>query len=784
MDISYDTIRDIFQHRLQQTDIRRLLGELSEGQKAELFQKIGDLLRRTSALLDIANNVSGTLSLDQLFVKLIETISETLTAERSSLFLFDTETGELFSRVLQGDGIGEIRFRPDRGIAGDVFTTGLAALIPDAYADPRFNPEFDRKTGFLTRDVLCVPLRNHENTVVGVTMVLNKREGTFDAEDRQLLETLGVHIAAALAKARLFEQVERAQREEALLLEVTSALASELDLDRLLERIVSAACTLLDADRGTLFLHDALTGELFSRALRGGDREEIRFPATAGIAGECFTRTLAINIPDAYADARFNPEVDRQTNFRTECILCLPVISKSGAPIGVLQMLNKRGGPFLVRDERRLAAFAAQAAVCLENARLFDEIRNERNYNESILKSLSAGVVTLDAEGRLQKTNAAARAILQLEADAETQAFDVVCGTRNAWVCQSVVRVAETGKTDIQVDTDYFLPDGGTASVNLTTVPLRSEQDSALGFLLVFEDISREKRLKNTMSRYMSKAVMDRLLESGDAVLGGTGQEVSVLFSDIRGFTTLSAKLGPRDTVAMLNEYFTEMVDVVFAHDGILDKYIGDAVMAVFGSPFKTDRDADNAVAVANRMMTKLADLNLRRRERGADDIRIGVGISSGEVIAGNIGSLKRMEYTVIGDRVNLAPRLEAANKHYGTQILLSEYTVAELKHPARLRELDRLRVRGRIEPLTIYEALDFHTDDSFPHMAETLEAFAAGLAAYRQQHWRQAISAFQSAIGANPMDHPSLIYLDRCRHYLNTPPPEQWDGIWEQSIG
>ncbi|MDP2793562.1 MAG: GAF domain-containing protein [Sulfurisoma sp.] len=781
MDISYDTIRDIFQHRLKQSDIDRLLSGLSEARKTELFNKIGDLLRRTSALIEIANNVSGSLSLDLLFVKLIETISETLNAERSSLFLHDAETGELFSRVLQGDGIDEIRFRPDRGIAGDVFSSGQAALIPDAYADPRFNPDFDRRTGFRTRDVLCVPLRNKADAVVGVTMVLNKREGAFDVEDQRLLGSLGVHIAAALENARLFEKVEQAQREEALLLEVTNALVSELDLGRLLDKIVNTACTLLDADRGTLFLHDADREELYSRVARGGDVEEIRFPARAGLAGECFSANDVINIADAYADPRFNPAVDRNTLYRTRCILCVPVVNKWGARIGVLEVLNKRGGSFQAQDERRLGAFAAQAAICLENARLFEEISNARGYSEAILKSLSAGVITLDAERRIKKLNTAALRILRLhEPPAAGDTIDQLCGSSNSWLGESVSRVAQSGRTDIQVDTDLQLPDGTAASINLTTVPLVSMQDKRLGTLLVIEDISREKRLKNTMSRYMSKAVMERLLESGDAVLGGTGQDVSVLFSDIRGFTAMSAKLGPRETVAMLNEYFTEMVDVVFAHDGILDKYIGDAVMAVFGSPFKTDHDADNAVAVANRMMIKLGELNLRRTSRGAEPIRIGVGISSGEVVAGNIGSPKRMEYTVIGDRVNLAPRLESANKYYGTSILLSEFTVAELKRPATLRRIDSLRVRGRQEPVTIYEALDFHTAETFPRITEVLEAFAAGMADYQARRWDAAVMAFRAALAAHPEDRPTAIYLERCEHYRRLPPPPAWDGTWE----
>jgi adenylate cyclase len=347
-------------------------------------------------------------------------------------------------------------------------------------------------------------------------------------------------------------------------------------------------------------------------------------------------------------------------------------------------------------------------------------------------------------------------------------------------VVKSLDKVRGSGRTDITIDTDLIIDGSATVSVNLVTVPLTSMRDEAIGYMLMMEDITREKRLRNTMSRYMSKSVVDKLMESGEAELGGIGRDVSVLFSDIRGFTSISERLGAKETVALLNEYFTDMVDIVFAHNGVLDKYIGDMIMAVFGSVLQSAEDASNAVVVGNKMMTALHVLNRRRTARSEEPIRIGVGISTGNVVAGNIGSLKRMEYTVIGDRVNLAERLEGANKFYGTSILICDATWAAVKHHAATREIDLIRVRGRSTPVAIYEALGHHSEDSFPHRQEALDAFGAGLRHYRRRDWFGAERHFREALAANPGDGPTRIYLDRCQFYRGTPPPDDWDGVWE----
>ncbi len=781
MQIGLDKLRQIIERPLGQAEMDDLLRGLDDAGKVELFGRLAELARRSAAVADIANRVSDSLSLDVLFPRLMDVVSSTLNADRSSLFLYDAETGELYSRVMQGNAMGEIRFPCNIGIAGSVFTSGDSEIITaDAYDNERFNQEVDRRTGYRTRNILCVPIRNKGREVIGVTQVLNKRAGDFDAEDQRLLEELSQQAAAALENARLFEKVERQQREEAMLLEVVSSIVSEVRLEPLLAKILTAATQLLDSERGTLFLHDPKRDELFSHVAGGIESAAIRFASSAGIAGECFTTGKVVNILDAYKDTRFNPDFDRSTGFRTRSMLCMPIVARGGEIIGVMQILNRKLGAFEPADERRLNAFCAEAAVAIHNAQLFEDISAERNYNESILRSMSNAVLTLDADGVLRKVNDAATRILNRpKNELVGQALAELFAGRNAWVARSLDKVRAAGKTDIAVDTDLYVNGSQVVSVDLTTVPLVSMRDEPIGYMLMMEDITREKRLRGTLSRYMSKAVMDRLLESGDAVLGGISREVSVLFSDIRGFTSISERLGAQETVALLNEYFTDMVDIVFAHQGVLDKYMGDMIMAVFGSVMQQEEDPDNAVTVGNQMMAGLRELNSRLAARGREPIKIGVGISTGQVVAGNIGSPKRLEYTVIGNRVNIAHRLEDANKFYGTSVLICSQTYERTTERSQMREIDLIRVRGMETPVAIYEAMGHHTEDSFPHRDAAVGAFNEGLSRFRRREWSPASRCFDEALAANPQDGPSRIYRERCEIFRSKPPAADWDGVW-----
>ena len=596
----------------------------AKGQSAEL-------------LLEVSRRVAAGRNLDEQLESLVELITTTLGAERGSLFLNDSTTGELYSRVAQGDFQREIRILNSSGIAGHVFSEGTGLLVHDAYADSRFNPSVDERTGFKTRNMVCAPVRTVRGQILGVTQVLNKKKGRFTKQDLQRLEAMTTQAAVVLQGTLFVEKMERARKQEAEFLGVVSEVSSEIQLGPLLQKIMAAVTRMLNAERSTLFLNDAKTDELYTEIGQGLGSTKIRFPNHLGIAGTVFTSSRSVNIPYAYADLRFNPEFDKKTGFFTRSMLCVPVVNKDGKTIGVTQVLNKHGGIFTDDDEARLRAFTAQISIGLENAQLFEDVQNTKNYNESILESMSNGVITLDEEGKIVTCNAASIVIMDVSpSEIVGRSADEFFAKTNAWVVEKIQEVDETREVTNIMDTEMVFGEQ-KRSVNLTILPLMSSKEAPLGTLILMEDISNEKRVKSTMSRYMDASLADKLLETGEEILGGQSSSATVLFSDIRAFTTLTEELGPQGTVALLNEYFTLMVDCIQREEGMLDKFIGDAIMAVFGTPVPHDDDEDRAVRTAVTMISALNGYNSERAAHGMKTIDIGVGINTDTIVSGDL---------------------------------------------------------------------------------------------------------------------------------------------------
>ncbi len=313
------------------------------------------------------------------------------------------------------------------------------------------------------------------------------------------------------------------------------------------------------------------------------------------------------------------------------------------------------------------------------------------------------------------------------------------------------------------------------------TAPLLAILFSYIGFTVYnyFLAQKEKKMLRGAFAYYVPDSVIQDILNNPDKLsLGGEERVISVMFTDVAGFTTISEALKPRELVGLLNEYLTEMTDIVLKHQGIIDKYEGDAIMAEFGVPVPIENHARAACNTAIEMQSKLHHLRKQWAKRGVPELRARIGINSGEVIVGNMGSRDVFDYTVMGDHVNLGSRLEGANKFFGTSIMISQYTYELIKDDFLTRPLDLIRVKGKKKPIEVYELIADIKTKFTDDFIKLIELYTRGVAAYRNRKWTDAADIFKYCLKLFPDDKPSQIYYERCFAYKANPPADDWDGV------
>jgi class 3 adenylate cyclase/CHASE2 domain-containing sensor protein len=326
------------------------------------------------------------------------------------------------------------------------------------------------------------------------------------------------------------------------------------------------------------------------------------------------------------------------------------------------------------------------------------------------------------------------------------------------------------------VDRYYFFANGIVTTVIFPVSEVVMSYVT-LTFYKYFTEERKKRELKGTFEKYVSPAIVAEVLSDPENIeLGGKKMELTVMFSDVRGFTTISEKLDPRQLSDLLNSYLTPMTDLVFKNKGTLDKYMGDAIMAFWGAPIHFEDHAQHAARCALQMIEKLKLLQAEYRAKGFPEIDIGIGLNTGEMSVGNMGSETVRSYTVMGDSVNLGSRLEGINKEYHTHIIISEFTQRALKDKFVTREVDWVRVKGKAQPVRIFELI---AEGSVPEeKAKLLETFQQGFQLYHERNFNQAIEKFKACLEVDPKDGVSQLYLERCEDYQNNPPGENWDGV------
>ncbi|MEL7035157.1 MAG: GAF domain-containing protein [Cyanobacteria bacterium J06592_8] len=791
---------------------------------------------------DLINNEMLETLLEQLLDAFTLKIGQIIQADRTTIFLINRSKQQLWYKTVQEETgeTQEVRFPINAGIIGHVANTGETVNVADVHQNSMFDPEVDQPPNYSVKNILCMPIFSSQNSkeIVAVVRLLNKSEAAFSPEDEEQFRAFADSIGIILESCQSFYVAARNQRGVTALLEATNTLGQSLDLEYTLLLVMEQARRLMHADRSTIFLYNKDKNELWTKIAKadGKTMMELRIPANRGIAGFVASTGQILNITDAYTDPRFDPSVDQKTGYRTRNILCMPVYNSEGELIGVTQLINKHKGSFTNSDEEFLRAFNAQAGIALQNAQLFENVLVEKQYQKDILQSLSDVVISTDMQGRIVTINDAALELLgcprRKATNREIREFwENKLKDRFVWEVVPIDNLKFWLESSLNHGSRHFVPEQNltvglikrsekdwkndeeipvlvipkhkkseiysiwgepeqtlTANqdqirliereTNLTVNPLTNPEGGVRGGLVVLEDISREKRMKTTMYRYMTPGVAERVMALGeDGLMKGERKEVTILFSDIRGYTTLTEDLDASDVVTLLNQYFETMVEAVFFHEGTLDKFIGDALMAVFGAPLPLRQNhAWMGVKSALDMRRRLKEFN--RSRPNEPQIRIGIGMSSGEVVSGNIGSQKRMDYTVIGDGVNLSSRLEQLTKTYGCDIILSEMTYELCGDKIWVRELDRVRVKGKMKAVNIYELIDARSQPLSAEREHFLEHYNRGREAFLSRDFKQAIQYFETAHDLRQTDHVVKIYMKRSREYLENQPPDDWDGV------
>lgn len=546
-----------------------------------------------------------------------------------------------------------------------------------------------------------------------LSQTINQQQALI-ATQPGLAQQTAVQTNDELARLLLFarrsiEDVERrvqAQEKERsqlrALQEIGAAINSSLDLNEVLNAVMDAIISLTGAERAILLLLNEENGELEVQVARNMDRETIEksqsFEISRSIVRAVASSGEPVVTTNALADPRFAAQ-ESVVSYNLRSILCVPLKVKESIT-GVIYADNRIiSGIFGDRDRDILAAFANQAAVAIENARLFREIRNQlmlitemRDLMNNVFESITSGVITIDQADRVRLYNRAAERILGLPADSVLQqAYRNLLAALDMPVEPLVEAVKQNGRTQ-QTELDIVVSKrAGLTSLNMTFSPLHDLNQHTLGVAMVINDISETKRLES-VRRYLPPALVDQV-RNLDAAQRPQRRQLSVLFADVRGFSTYSEYLDPEKLIQVINGYFTEAVRAITRYEGLTDKFMGDAVMALYNTPLNPQEDH---VARAVRTALMIQENMRQYHESLPEDRRLhfGIGVHTGEAVVGNVGSNLRKDYSAIGDAVNLAKRLQEIA--LPGQVIVSQPVYDVVREWVTAETLNPIRVKGR----------------------------------------------------------------------------------------
>lgn len=556
-----------------------------------------------------------------------------------------------------------------------------------------------------TKTNILVPLF-HNKHLLGLFGVGSKFMGqSFTNLDLKILEIISNHLTKALFNDKLIKDVEDKKTEINLklleletLFDISVAISSVLEIDDLAEDVLWRSVGILNASKGILLIQDQNNPILNPIASFNWEKKDILLSKKLNIF-----KNISVNKKGIILTKNIKSSIQNKVSEKN--LIISPLQAKNKI-LGYMILCNKetRKGveEFNNLDLDLLTALSNQAAVAIDNAALFKDITEAKNFNESILTSIATGVITINTLGEVDSINKAGLKIMKKTKNKIVGNHYLYLFEKDEHIIELIANTEVKNKIHSKLNIPFLSVSAETV-INFSASPRIDLNKNTSGLVLTIEDITDISKVKNTFKRYVSKQVVDELLDDDTKLnLGGEKREVTVLFSDIRGFTSMSEKMTPEEVVSTLNEYFSLMIDIVFKNNGTLDKIIGDELMIVYGAPTSSKDDTQRALKTAIEMQEKINDFNRNREKKKEVPIKVGIGINKGLVVSGNIGSRELMDYTVIGDTVNLGARLcSAAGPN---KIIVSKTVWESTRKLYRFKRLKPIKVKGKKNEINIYE--------------------------------------------------------------------------------
>lgn len=515
---------------------------------------------------------------------------------------------------------------------------------------------------------------------------------------------------------QLSKKMEAFETEQSNLLALAGigqVVNSTLELDSVLQIVMDTIVRLIRAERGFLMLRDE-QGEMTSRVARNWEQESIN-PDEFAVSRTIIQKVIEAGEPILTTNAQEDPRFGAQESvvaFNLRSILCVPLKVKEDL-IGVIYADNRiRSGIFTENERDLLTAFANQAAVAIENARLFSSLKHTlaevtelKNLMDNIFASIASGVITADVKDQITLCNRAAEAILGHAAvEIIGHPLNEVLPVVSKNIASHLVSVRNTDEPVVGLEISHSLPQRGPVDWRLNLSPLKDANQATQGVAIVLDDMTERKRLeaqRRLFERMVSPAVIEQL-DPNSLQLGGTRADITVLFADIRGFTTYSEQLSPEQLVSVLNRYLAAMAEAVLSQEGTIDKFLGDAIMAWFNAPIPQEDHTLRAVKAALLLRETVESLYTELPKDS--HLAFGVGIHYGDAVLGLIGTDSRLEYTAISDSVNTAKRIQENSGQ--NQILISKEAYKRVQNEVEARHHADMTVKGKSQPVEVYEVL------------------------------------------------------------------------------